>query len=353
MPCDAVVLEGRSHVDAARLTGEAVPVTREPRACADERQPQSGRAPHGSGLGPGAREPVRPDRRARPNCAGEQGADPTSGRPVRRLVHPAHAAGLRWPRTCCPAIRSACWRYWWSPRRVRSSSRRRWRSSAGINRAARRGIIFRHGTALEQLGAGHGGGLRQDRHAHHRTAARSPGCWRRGRSRRSEVLCGWRGRWSTAPATCSPARSWRKRSRAASLPVGREITEVPGEGVSGEVDGRRVTVGGWSFVVRSPPRGGSRPQSRAGRAAGGRASRLCRRRRARRGGRRVCRPDPPGVAAFLTALRRLGVRRTLLLSGDDQANASAVGLAVGIDEAHGGLLPAQKVAFVQRLIAGG
>ena len=27
LPCDAVVLEGRSHVDAARLTGEAAPIT--------------------------------------------------------------------------------------------------------------------------------------------------------------------------------------------------------------------------------------------------------------------------------------------------------------------------------------
>jgi P-type E1-E2 ATPase len=59
------------------------------------------------------------------------------------------------------------------------------------------------------------------------------------------------------------------------------------------------------------------------------------------------------MAGLFMSLRRLGVRRTLLLSGDDQANASAVGQAVGIDEAHGDLLPAQKVAFVQRLVKQG
>jgi P-type E1-E2 ATPase len=61
----------------------------------------------------------------------------------------------------------------------------------------------------------------------------------------------------------------------------------------------------------------------------------------------------PGVTGFLATLRALGVRRTLLLSGDDQANAAAVGLAVGVDESHGGLLPGEKVAFVQRLVKEG
>jgi P-type E1-E2 ATPase len=43
----------------------------------------------------------------------------------------------------------------------------------------------------------------------------------------------------------------------------------------------------------------------------------------------------------------------ILLSGDDQANATSVGRAAGVDEAHGELLPAQKVAFVQRLVKEG
>ena len=34
----------------------------------------------------------------------------------------------------------------------------------------------------------------------------------------------------------------------------------------------------------------------------------------------------------------------VLLSGDDQANADAVARAIGIDEAHGDLLPEDKVA---------
>jgi P-type E1-E2 ATPase len=62
------------------------------------------------------------------------------------------------------------------------------------------------------------------------------------------------------------------------------------------------------------------------------------------------RPDLPWLFA---ALRRFGIRRTILLSGDDQANAQRVGEQVGIDETHGDLLPAEKTAVVQALMKQG
>jgi P-type E1-E2 ATPase len=52
-------------------------------------------------------------------------------------------------------------------------------------------------------------------------------------------------------------------------------------------------------------------------------------------------------------LRRLGFRRVVLLSGDDRANPEAVARAMGIDEAHGELLPEEKVAHVRRLVKAG
>jgi P-type E1-E2 ATPase len=61
----------------------------------------------------------------------------------------------------------------------------------------------------------------------------------------------------------------------------------------------------------------------------------------------------PELAGFVSRLKRLGIRRTLLLSGDDQINSTAVAKAVGIDEAHGDLLPEAKVAYVQRLMKEG
>jgi Cd2+/Zn2+-exporting ATPase len=61
----------------------------------------------------------------------------------------------------------------------------------------------------------------------------------------------------------------------------------------------------------------------------------------------------PGLAGFFAELRRFGVWRTLLLSGDAQANAEDVARAVGIDEARGDLLPEDKVAQVRAFVKAG
>jgi P-type E1-E2 ATPase len=56
---------------------------------------------------------------------------------------------------------------------------------------------------------------------------------------------------------------------------------------------------------------------------------------------------------LLDRLRRLGIRRTVLLSGDSQANATSIAAEVGIEEAYGDLLPEDKVAVVHRLVKSG
>lgn len=60
----------------------------------------------------------------------------------------------------------------------------------------------------------------------------------------------------------------------------------------------------------------------------------------------------PGASGLLETLRRLGVRRTILLSGDHSPNVEAVAREVGISEAQGDLLPAEKVEHVAALSGG-
>ena len=60
----------------------------------------------------------------------------------------------------------------------------------------------------------------------------------------------------------------------------------------------------------------------------------------------------PSSAAAVQALRDLGLR-PILLTGDSEAVARSVGAAVGIDEIHAEVLPADKVALVARLQAEG
>ena len=58
----------------------------------------------------------------------------------------------------------------------------------------------------------------------------------------------------------------------------------------------------------------------------------------------------PGAEALLQRLRRQG-RRIALLSGDRAVTVDALARTLGIDEAHGDLLPEDKLAWIQKLSA--
>ena len=57
------------------------------------------------------------------------------------------------------------------------------------------------------------------------------------------------------------------------------------------------------------------------------------------------------AAAAIAALKRSGVKRTVMLTGDTQAAAERTGAALGLDEVHAQLLPDQKAAIVEQLLA--
>lgn len=57
------------------------------------------------------------------------------------------------------------------------------------------------------------------------------------------------------------------------------------------------------------------------------------------------------AAEAIAALHRAGLAKIVMLSGDNQRTASAIAKKAGIDEAHGDLLPDQKIEKVQALLA--
>lgn len=59
----------------------------------------------------------------------------------------------------------------------------------------------------------------------------------------------------------------------------------------------------------------------------------------------------PDAKAAVARLHALGVERTVMLTGDRPAVAEKVAATLGIDEVHAGLLPADKVARVEELLA--
>ena len=56
------------------------------------------------------------------------------------------------------------------------------------------------------------------------------------------------------------------------------------------------------------------------------------------------------ASSAISALRAAGVRRTVMLTGDQADIAASVASAVGVDEYHAGLLPADKVSRVEELL---
>lgn len=125
-----------------------------------------------------------------------------------------------------------------------------------------------------------------------------------------------------------------------------DITEVPGKGIEGTVGGRRVAIGGDTYVRNR--------SSGDGQMVGGL-------------------DPPPGVMSVavavdgvvagvillqdqlredarstLDALRAAGIERIVLASGDMDHIAQAVGQSLGVDEIQGDLTPEGKVAAVRR-----
>jgi P-type E1-E2 ATPase len=113
------------------------------------------------------------------------------------------------------------------------------------------------------------------------------------------------------------------------------------------VEGRRVTVGALSLIREREPaaaatldgNGAGDPGLRAYIAVDGKAGGI------------VTFADRPreGADRVLAGLRELGLRRQVLLSGDDSATVASVARELGIREVQGDLLPQDKVAYVRRL----
>jgi heavy metal translocating P-type ATPase len=220
----------------------------------------------------------------------------------------------------------------------------------GINRAARRQIIVRHGGALEQLS-------RVDIAVFDKTGTITVG---KPRVEHIQAAAGFDAdavlRLAAAVEQGSSHLLGRvlvesAEERKLSIPPASQHVESPGRGVVGIVDGREVRVGARSFVLPHCENGVlaaaalERPGAtlRAYVAVDSALAAVV----------EYADEVRPDLSAVLMRLRDAGIRRIVLLSGDHAPIARAVAERVGITETYGDLLPPEKASFVERLRAEG
>ncbi|MFJ3835676.1 heavy metal translocating P-type ATPase [Streptomyces sp. NPDC090054] len=130
-----------------------------------------------------------------------------------------------------------------------------------------------------------------------------------------------------------------------------DLRAVIGRGVSAEVDGETVHIGSLSYadtLTGAPVPTALRERTEA-LARTGRTTMVVRRGDRWLGTLGLMDAPRAEAAATMAALRALGVTRTVMLSGDDQRVADAVGRTLGMDEVRGGLMPQDKATEVTRL----
>ena len=213
---------------------------------------------------------------------------------------------------------------------------------AGISRAADLGVIVKHGRAIEQLGRAQAVvfdktgtlTLGQPTVAHVEVLDGLPV---------ADVLrlAGAVEQLSSHHLARAVADAGRAGLRGKALPPVSDFREAPGRGVSGSVEGRRVDVGSLDHLrdlgISIP--GSSGDGTTAHVAVNGRivgaiqfADRL--------------RHQVPSLMQHLAVL---GVRETVMLTGDRAAPAEAIAAQAGIRTVRANLLPADKVMAVQDL----
>ena len=132
------------------------------------------------------------------------------------------------------------------------------------------------------------------------------------------------------------------RARGTALPVPEDVVETPGEGVAGTIDGRRVVVGGAGFVAAQA--GVADPEGAVIEAGSVVVSLAVDEQLM--GHLVMADALRGGTADLLAGLRRLGLARILLATGDRRAVAEAVTEGLGLDAVRADLTPDQKVLLV-------
>jgi len=222
---------------------------------------------------------------------------------------------------------------------------------SGVARAGRGGVLVKGGGPLENLGAMTA------------LAFDKTGTLTEGRPRLTDVEPAWGvdpaellsvaiavEAQSDHPLAAAVVRDGTERMGGAAIPTAEAVTSLTGRGVEGKVGGATIRIGKPAMFEAADP-----PLSEALRLevkrleSEGRTVMVVRQDDRDLGALGLMDTPRAPAAAVVAQLRRLGVKRIIMLSGDNQTVAETIARELGIDEARGGLMPEDKVSVIRQM----
>jgi Zn2+/Cd2+-exporting ATPase len=223
---------------------------------------------------------------------------------------------------------------------------------SGVARAARGGVLIKGGGPLENLGT-----LAA-------IAFDKTGTLTEGKPRLTDVVTSIGvaedellrvaiavERLSDHPLAAAVVMGGKERLKSDSNLEAHDVQSITGRGVKAIIDGQPVYIGKQNLFAEVE--GVTLPDGLRASVeklkASGRTTMIVRSGNAYLGVLGLM--DTPRAAAkdVIARLRKLGIRRMIMLSGDNQQVADAVAQEVGLDEAWGDLMPDDKVAAIKKL----
>lgn len=223
---------------------------------------------------------------------------------------------------------------------------------SGVARAARGGVLVKGGGPLENLGTV--GAIAFDK----------TGTLTEGKPRLTDAVTFHNvaveellrtaiavERLSDHPLAAAVVLGGKDRLKSDSTLEAHDVQSITGRGVKAIVDGQPVYIGKDSLFaeIDGPPIPEALRHSVESLKINGRTTMIVRRGDTYLGVLGLM--DTPREAAknVIVRLREIGIKRMVMLSGDNQQVAKAVALTVGLDEAWGDLMPDDKVEAIKKL----
>jgi Cd2+/Zn2+-exporting ATPase len=373
IPADGFVLAGTSSVNQAPLTGESIPVDKMPvtdstgAAAAPDRVPAASRVFSGTINGVGQLD-VQVTRRSSDSTLSKLA---TMVREAETQASPTQRFTDRFERVFVPAVLALVVAVFFAGPLLGSS----WSDSfyramsvlvaaspcalaiatpsavlAAVARAGQLGVLVKGGGPLENLGT-----LRA-------VAFDKTGTLTAGQPRLTDVApapgvdeadllavaVAVEAR-SDHPLAAAIVRDGTDRLAGRTPPDATGVVAITGRGVRGTVDGDEVVVGNADLFADG---GGVDPAVVATvdqLQAEGRTIMIVKHRGRFLGALGLMDTPRPAAHAVVAALKAVGIRRAIMLSGDHQLVADAIARRVGLTDAWGNLMPEDKVTAIERL----